>query len=126
MITRCAAQACGIDRRIRSGCLLGILGALLPLAALAAESESDAYATTSLKKLSDEGAIDFQAVDRERGQAAERRLSHAEIVDGDAHALPSQGTQSLPQMFGILEQRALRDFDVDARCTGRLPATSRK
>lgn len=92
------ARACDIDRRIRTACVLGALGALLPLAGLASESaadtDSDATAT-SLKKLSIDELQNVQVTSVSKtaeplseAAAAIYVITHQEILDSGARSIP--------------------------------------
>ena len=58
----------------------------------------------------DERLVDLQHVDRKLAQAAERRVSRAEVVHRDAHAETLQRIKTLTGSLASLEQRGLGDL----------------
>src|SRR5690606_4731342 len=62
----------------------------------------------------DEAAVDLQRVHGQRGQAAQRGIAGAEVVDGDLHALRAQVAQLGQLLWRVFLQRALDDLDVEA------------
>jgi len=71
-----------------------------------------------LSQVTDEGTIDFEAVDRELAQVAERGARHGEIVNSNADALPAQGIQSVSEVLPVVPQSIFGDFDVDVSGVG--------
>src|SRR5438067_10763576 len=59
-----------------------------------------------------ERAVDLELVDRQRLDAAQRRVPRAEIVDGDRDAQTAQLAQRLADLPWIFEQRRLGDLQL--------------
>src|ERR1035437_7058221 len=62
----------------------------------------------------DEGLVDLDLVERKGLQVGERRISGSEVVHGDAYAEVLYLAQDGDGAIEILEQYALRDFDLEA------------
>lgn len=122
MIARSTARACGIDRRLRTACALGIVGALLPLAALAsvsaAEGESSG-AATSLKKLSIEELENVQVTSVSKSAQPLSEAAAAVYVITRERILDS-GARSIPDMLRLapnlqVAQITATSFAITAR-----------
>src|SRR5687768_12408764 len=61
-----------------------------------------------------EAAIDLDPVEGQSAQMRERRITGAEIVEGKAYALILQADDDRSRDFEILEERALRDLELEA------------
>ena len=64
-------------------------------------------------EIHDEGAVDLDLVERERLEIAQRGVSAAEIIHGDAHAERLQPAQQRETAIKILDQHALGDFELE-------------
>src|SRR5262249_22788077 len=64
-------------------------------------------------EIADERSIDLDLVEREAAQAAERRISGAEIVHRDAHAQRLQLLQGGEVRLDVAQQQRLGDLDLE-------------
>ena len=62
----------------------------------------------------DEAPVDFQFVEREALQVAQRRIASAEIVQGNPDAERAQRMQQLERRIAALEEDRLGDLDLQA------------
>ncbi len=76
------------------------------------------------RQIADERAIDFQHVDLQRFQMAERRVACAEIVDRDAATERAHIVDEGRDLRHILYHRGFGDFDREARREIGAPAAS--
>src|SRR5215208_3505174 len=61
----------------------------------------------------DEGAVDLDLVEREGAEIAERGIACPEIVHRDTHAESSQLVQGLDRRSFRLQEKRLRQLDVE-------------
>ena len=61
------------------------------------------------------GAVDFQPVEREVADIAERRIAGAEIIQGQRDAQRPQAMELRDHVFRVAEQNAFGEFEIDQR-----------
>ena len=66
-----------------------------------------------LRKLPDEDLVDFDLVELEPPQVAQRRVAGAEVVERDPHADFVQLAERLRHLLALLQQNRLGDLDLE-------------